>query len=315
MSFFIRSSLRRAALAPLRRVSRPSASLSTAASSTGSSSSTSDSQQPQNKRGLSTTSTILLASLIAATSYTIGSIFPPPPFTILFPRAAPPPPSNPDSEESKRYTEDLEGKLHTLPSVQAHRTSEAQGWYETRPYANFPEERRVNNLTAGALRGPGKLALKPLVRARKDETEALVWIHLGRGLCGHDGIVHGGLLATLLDETLARQAISNLPDKVGVTAQLSINYKAPTRADQFILIKTKLVEAKGRKARVSGVVEDLEGNILVEATATFVQPRYAKLLKPEVLKHAMGEPAHSHEPVLIADGEKMRGPHDDGVTK
>lgn len=63
----------------------------------------------------------------------------------------------------------------------------------------------MNNLTAGALRGPGKLALKPLVRARKDETEACVWIHLGRGLCGHDGIVHGGLLATLLDETLARQ--------------------------------------------------------------------------------------------------------------
>lgn len=62
----------------------------------------------------------------------------------------------------------------------------------------------MNNLSAGALRGPGKLALMPLVRARRDETEAVVITHVGRGLCGHDGIIHGGLLATLLDECLAR---------------------------------------------------------------------------------------------------------------
>lgn len=62
----------------------------------------------------------------------------------------------------------------------------------------------MNNLTAGALRGPGKLALPALARAKKDESESIVFVHLGRGLCGHDGIVHGGLLATLLDETLAR---------------------------------------------------------------------------------------------------------------
>ena len=48
--------------------------------------------------------------------------------------------------------------------------------------------------------------MPPLVRARRDEGEAIVIIHVGRGLCGHDGIVHGGLLATLLDESLARIA-------------------------------------------------------------------------------------------------------------
>jgi len=62
----------------------------------------------------------------------------------------------------------------------------------------------VNSLTAGALRGPGKLAIAPLIRSRKDESEIIAFVHVGRGLCGHDGIIHGGLLATLLDETLAR---------------------------------------------------------------------------------------------------------------
>lgn len=58
----------------------------------------------------------------------------------------------------------------------------------------------------------------------------------------------------------------NLPARIGVTANLSINYKAPTRADQFIVIRTKIGEVKGRKATVTGRIEDVEGKVLVEAT-------------------------------------------------
>jgi hypothetical protein len=145
---------------------------------------------------------VTVASLVAGT---LGAIYPPPPLAILFPRAAPGPPAEPDSPESKAYSQSLEEQLQALPVLQQLRSKDdAREWYETRPYQNFPEERRVNNLTAGALRGPGKLALPPLVRAKRDESESAVFIHLGRGLCGHDGIIHGGLLATLLDETLAR---------------------------------------------------------------------------------------------------------------
>ncbi|KAG5719288.1 UPF0644 protein PB2B4.06 [Termitomyces sp. T112] len=251
------------------------------------------------------------ASAIAgfsAAAYTIGSIYPPSALTILFPRTAPGPP-DPATPESKAYTESLEQTLQTLPLLEQLRKQEdADDWYESRPYLNYPEERRVNSLTGGALKGPGKLALYPLVRSKKDETESVIFVHVGRGLCGHDGIIHGGLLATLLDETLARTAIANLPEKVGVTALLTLNYRAPTRADQFIVIRTFLQEAKGRKATVTGRVEALDGTLLVEASATFVQPRYAKLLNTEALKKAMGEPPHSHTPIHLADGEKIRPP-------
>jgi acyl-coenzyme A thioesterase PaaI-like protein len=62
----------------------------------------------------------------------------------------------------------------------------------------------VNALTTGALRGPAKLAIPPLVRARDDESKAWVFLHLGRRLCEHVGIVHGGLLATAMDEAPGR---------------------------------------------------------------------------------------------------------------
>jgi hypothetical protein len=137
-----------------------------------------------------------LATTLGTSAYTVASFYPP--------RAAPPPPY-PDLLESRDYVVALEEQLQNLPILLKHRaTEDPEAWYETRPYRTIPEDRRVNILTAGALRGPGRLALLPLVRSRVDESEALVIVHVGRGLCAHDGIVHGGLLATLLDETLAR---------------------------------------------------------------------------------------------------------------
>jgi len=145
-----------------------------------------------------------LATTLGSTAYTVGAFYPPPLLTYIAPRAAPPPP-DPDLPESQAYVAALEEQLQKLPILLKHRANEdPEAWYETRPYDSIPEDRRLNNLTAGALRGPGRLALLPLVRARVDESEALVIVHVGRGLCGHDGIVHGGLLATLLDESLAR---------------------------------------------------------------------------------------------------------------
>lgn len=72
------------------------------------------------------------------------------------------------------------------------------------PYSKFDPQKVHNSLTAGVLRGPGKLAIPPIVFSKHDESEAVAILHLGRALCGHDGIVHGGLICTVFDESLAR---------------------------------------------------------------------------------------------------------------
>ncbi|KEP52346.1 putative phosphate ABC transporter, ATP-binding protein [Rhizoctonia solani 123E] len=218
----------------------------------------------------------LLAVSVGSASYVAGSLYPPTTLQLINPPPAPPAPTF-GTQEAEIYTAALEENLQNLPLTKELR--QRQGWYESRPYQNYPEERRRHSLTSGTLRGPGKLALPPLVFAKEDESEAIVIIHVGRSLCGHDGIVHGGLLATLLDETLARNAILNLPSKVGVTANLSVNYRAPARADQFITIHTRLDKANGRKVTVSGTIASVETKeVLTEATALFIQPKYAHLL-------------------------------------
>ncbi|KAF5360170.1 hypothetical protein D9758_011351 [Tetrapyrgos nigripes] len=264
--------------------------------------------------------TLGFSAVASLTAYTIGSVYPPPALSYIYsPYSRSSSSSSSVIQSTPSFSpselDSIESQLLSLPLLQELRSSSSSNeYYLTRPYSSIPEERRVNNLTAGALRGPGRLAVPPVVWAKKDESEAFVFVHVGRGLCGHDGIVHGGLLATLVDESLGRQAITNLPDRIGVTATLNLSYRAPTKADQFIVIKTKLDRAKGRKVFVSARVEDLNGTLLVEASGMFVQPRYAKLLNSTSIQQAIGEPPSSPtassnstkpEPLHLADGEKL----------
>ncbi|KAI0763373.1 hypothetical protein BC629DRAFT_1596937 [Irpex lacteus] len=80
------------------------------------------------------------------------------------------------------------------------------------------------------------------------------------------------MLVTLLDESLERTASLNFPEKARVTGTLNLTYRAPTRANQFVIIKTFVEEQAGRKVRVSGRIKVIEGKALVKA------PRYAKII-------------------------------------
>lgn len=145
------------------------------------------------------------------TAYILGSLYPPDLATFISPRLAPPAPLL-GTPEAKAHAEALEDRLQNLPLLNELRSREDKhDWYECRPYTEIPDEARVNNLTAGTLSGPGKLAVRPLIRVKNDESEAWGFIHLGRALCGHEGIVHGGLMATLLDESMGRVVCTSNP--------------------------------------------------------------------------------------------------------
>lgn len=47
------------------------------------------------------------------------------------------------------------------------------------------------------------IIVPPLMFYNKTYTELTSVLHLGKNICGHDGIIHGGLAATMLDEALA----------------------------------------------------------------------------------------------------------------
>ncbi|MCJ1227800.1 hypothetical protein MMC12_004459 [Toensbergia leucococca] len=151
---------------------------------------------------------------------------------------------------------------------------------ESRPHLKFPEAMRSHNLTAGTLSGPGKIAVPPLVFSEKKGKSLVSISYMGTDLCGHAGVLHGGLLATLLDEGMARCCFAALPHKIGLTASLTVNYRKPAPAGSFLCLRAKTVKVEGRKAWVEGRIETLVGEgkqpvVLVEASGLFVEPKEA----------------------------------------
>ncbi|KAF2131648.1 Thioesterase/thiol ester dehydrase-isomerase [Dothidotthia symphoricarpi CBS 119687] len=160
----------------------------------------------------------------------------------------------------------------------------------SRPHLKIPEPLKAQNLTGGTLLGPDKIAVPPLQFSTEDGSKFVSIQYLGTALCGHPGIVHGGLLATLLDEGLARCCFPALPNKVAVTASLKIDYKAPCMAGQVVVLRAETTKVEGRKAWVKGrletLVDESQGEkpiVLTEGEALFIEPRQAQHLKRVVV--------------------------------
>ncbi|KAK6335262.1 hypothetical protein TWF718_010696 [Orbilia javanica] len=196
---------------------------------------------------------------------------------------------HPEEGISDERTLQIEAYIQNHPIVQKFRDDPSL--IETRPHLDIPTLLRPNVLTAGVLTGPDRIAVPPLVFADGEGKKLFAILHVGEQLCGHPGVIHGGLLATLMDETLARCCFPALPNKIAMTANLDVNYRAPCRANQFVIIKAETTKVEGRKAWVSGRLESLpepgvegDGKLLLEASVLMIEPKNIGPLMREVPK-------------------------------
>ncbi|KAK2799901.1 hypothetical protein FQN50_008293 [Emmonsiellopsis sp. PD_5] len=156
---------------------------------------------------------------------------------------------------------------------------------ESRPHMKIPPALRSRNFTAGTLSGPNKIAVPPYIWSEAGGKSLVAMLYLGSDVSGHPGLVHGGLLATILDESLARCCFPALPNGIGVTANLNIDYRSPAPAGSFFVLRAETTKVEGRKAWVEGRIETLpdEGQepvVVAEAKALFIEPKHAAKLAP-----------------------------------
>ncbi|KAH8768380.1 HotDog domain-containing protein, partial [Diaporthe sp. PMI_573] len=132
-----------------------------------------------------------------------------------------------------------------------------------------------------ALLGPGRIEGTPRAWTSDDQKVHIRIYYLGSSLCFHQGVAHGGLLATLMDEAFARCCAPFLPHNVGVTASFTLDYKAPVHVTQYIVLHAEIVNVEGCKAWLQGYITPLPASnekplVLVEASSLFVSPREAE---------------------------------------
>jgi len=85
---------------------------------------------------------------------------------------------------------------------------------------------------------------------------------------GYMNIMHGGLVAALLDEAMVKLVWeAGIP---AVSASLEVRLNKPVRIGQPIMIKGKVESRKGRVILASARLEDQSGNALAQASGTCV---------------------------------------------
>ena len=80
----------------------------------------------------------------------------------------------------------------------------------------------------------------------------------------YDGRMHGGLISTLLDETMGNYPYM-YEHKVAYTARLEVRFRQPVRIGERIDVITKVKRRKGMLLEMTGQVIREDGTVAAEA--------------------------------------------------
>ncbi|MCF8001472.1 MAG: PaaI family thioesterase [Halanaerobiales bacterium] len=86
---------------------------------------------------------------------------------------------------------------------------------------------------------------------------------------GYKGIMHGGLISTLLDEAMAK--VLSLNNILALTAKMNIRFRQPVSIDKKLLITAEIIKNKTGLYFTEAEVRDINGDLFAEAEAKFMK--------------------------------------------
>lgn len=86
---------------------------------------------------------------------------------------------------------------------------------------------------------------------------------------GWEGMAHGGIVCTILDEVMAWALVDH--DMWGVTARMTVEFKRPVPIGRLIRGEGRVAQVRRRLVDAEGVILDpADGTVLARSQATFV---------------------------------------------
>lgn len=87
---------------------------------------------------------------------------------------------------------------------------------------------------------------------------------------GYKGVVHGGIITTLLDEAMAHAAIAK--GIYPVTAEVTVRFKEPLAVGDEVLVEGRMGNVTGRLVNATGELKRAsDGKLVATATAKFLR--------------------------------------------
>jgi uncharacterized protein (TIGR00369 family) len=87
---------------------------------------------------------------------------------------------------------------------------------------------------------------------------------------GFPGVLHGGVLVTLMDEAMA-WAMWDRARALGVTAKMETRYRRAASHEHGLEVRARVTSHRGRRMEVESHIATLAGDRLVESTALFLR--------------------------------------------
>ena len=94
---------------------------------------------------------------------------------------------------------------------------------------------------------------------------------------GWPGIVHGGIIATMLDEAMGQAILFSGLNCV--TAQMQVNYKQPILTDDDLIITGSISKNNRRFVEAEAKISLPDSTVMAEGSAIFVNMKYPGISK------------------------------------
>src|SRR5580693_4503235 len=116
--------------------------------------------------------------------------------------------------------------------------------------------------------GGNARGMKLAFEADESSQRVIGRFRLGPEYQGATGFIHGGIIATVLDEVMSK--VSRFSNVRAVTAELTVEYLRPVRVDEELRVEGFAARREGRQLYYEGEIRDAVGNLLARGRGRFV---------------------------------------------
>ena len=118
-----------------------------------------------------------------------------------------------------------------------------------------------------------------LTFADNGRDEVHTHFNLGDEYQGYPGVLHGGIVAAILDEVIGRVAMIHDHHHLMMSVVLQVKYRQPVPLHTDLHAVGRVVRLRGRLGKAEGGIYTAEGALLAEAELTLAD------VPPEIMAH------------------------------
>lgn len=117
------------------------------------------------------------------------------------------------------------------------------------------------------------VGLRMPIYSDRDQARVVAPVTVPEHFQGYPGVVHGGIVATMLDEVAGRAIlVDGGDDSLMVTVKLEVRYRQPTPTGTPLLVIGRVTQPGRTRARARGEIRLPDGTVTAEAELLLTRP-------------------------------------------